>query len=531
MKNRLIYGLIALMLVSLLGIIWIQTGWINDAIAERERQFEVHINNALNAVNESIDTDEAELILQRQLGSVDSLVNGMVMMKTEDGHLTVNIGEHDVSVQNERSESNDKEENNFFERRIEIRTSEKRGGATQTDELVWEENADKDRVRFDSLKELHELTRHRIQNIESVVEHYTVELLLSGELKNRLNAKSLKEKLATALHQEGIQGDFAFAVKNLKTNKWEEDFVSDGFERSGTSLQYEKKLFPDDRLSATTYSLILQPQDRGNHVWSKVWKMAVLSVIFTVLILLSFGYALYFIFKQKKISQVKNDFINNMTHELKTPLASISLAVSSINHAEVITNPEEIKRLTEIIGAEKERMNQHIERVLDTAALDAGEMSLKFERVDVRELIRRAMENVDLALRSVNGSWDLQADESVLIAGDTFHLINVFTTIMDNSIKYRSEAPLNIKIRISVRNATCVITFSDNGIGMSSREQRLAFDAFYRAETGDVHNRKGFGLGLSYAKGVIEKHKGSIALSGKKGEGTTVEVQLPMYGG
>ena len=516
------------MLVSLLGIIWIQTGWINDAIAERERQFEVHINNALNAVNESIDTDEAELILQQQFGSVDSLVHGMVTMTTQDGHVTVNIGERDVSVQSELSESETDKENNFVERRIEIRTSEKRDGTTETDELVWEENADNERVRFDSLKELRELTRHRIQNIESVVEHYTVELLLAGELKNRLNTETLSEKLSTALHREGIQGDFAFAVKNVKTNQLEDGFVSDGFVQSGDRLQYEKRLFPNDRLSATAYSLLLQPQDRSNHVWSKVWKMAVLSCVFTVLILLSFGYALYFIFKQKKISQVKNDFINNMTHELKTPLASISLAVSSINHSEVISNPEEIKRLTKIIATEKERMNQHIERVLDTAALDAGEMSLKFEKLEVGEVVQRARENMDLAVRSVNGTLTLHPDETAQIVGDAFHLINVFTTIMDNSIKYRSEKPLEIKIGITVRNNSCIITFTDNGIGMSSREQRLAFDAFYRAETGDVHNRKGFGLGLSYAKRVIEKHRGSIALSGRKGEGTTVEVQLPL---
>lgn len=523
MRNRFIYILIGLMLVSLIGIIWIQSSWINGAIAEGEHQFEVHVNDALNAVNEAIDVDETEFILEKRFGDLDSLVNGVIVMNSGNADITLNL--EGGELKNKIAVSTGKKMDQRIEHRIEIHSTDSNSEGETEDIAIWEQRVE---AELDTAVMLQEIARHRIQNMESLVDHYTVELLLSGDLKNRIQAADLKGKLIGALRQEGIDTTFAYAVKNMQTGQLEAGFVSDGFVGDSSVAEFRKQLFPNDRISNTNYELILQPKNSRDYVWSKVWKMTLLSVVFTVLILFSFGYALYFIFRQKRLSQVKNDFINNMTHELKTPLASIALATASINHPEVIRNPEEIRRLTGAIDAEKERMHQHVERVLETAALEVGEINLHMTENVVNDLVLRAFKNVEMALANAGGTLEIRVKDGLMISGDAFHLINALTNILDNSIKYRSEKPLKLKVSAEAQNKKCILRIQDNGIGMSPREQRHAFDTFYRAESGDVHNQKGFGLGLSYVKGVIEKHKGQVLLDSKRGQGTTVEIHLSL---
>lgn len=531
MKNRLIYGLIGLMLVSLIGIISIQNNWITDAIAERERDFRVHVNDALNAFNDAIEDEETEIFIERRFGGVDSIL-GDVIFEPEQGvsKVEVQIKESNDGVKDTRelvilSESNQK---NTRRHQIDIHSFDtvRRSESMREGNLQWRETLNEHLKDLDSTLKEEEVMLHRIHNVESMVEHYTFEMMLTGDLEDRIQPDELEKKLKKSLHKEGIYTPFEFAVKNTESGNIEEEFTSKGFSSSETEGQFVKKMFPHDRQNRMSYELIVQPGDNGNYVWARVWKMTMLSIVFTVLILITFGYALYFIFKQKRLSQIKNDFINNMTHELKTPLASISLATSSIKHPEIINNPDEIRRLSQIIETEKERINHHIERVLDTAALDAGELRLQFEPVSVTGILQRAQKNVELALLNSGGTFEVTGGD-VLVTADPFHLTNALTNIFDNSIKYRSERPVKISVKISSEGSNCKLSISDNGIGMTAREQKLAFDTFYRAESGDIHNRKGFGLGLSYVKSVIEKHRGSVSLISKRNEGTTVEILLP----
>jgi len=168
-----------------------------------------------------------------------------------------------------------------------------------------------------------------------------------------------------------------------------------------------------------------------------------------------------------------------------------------------------------------------VERVLDTAALDSGELKLSTEEVEVFEILQRAAKNTELALTHVDGSISLPEENGFTIVGDAFHLTNAFTNIFDNSIKYRSEKASHISVSTSKTGNTISIAIQDNGIGMTAKQQKLAFDKFYRAESGNIHNRKGFGLGLSYVQSVIKKLQGSIEIKSKQGEGTTVIVELP----
>ena len=531
MKNRLIYGLIGLMLVSLIGLIVIQMNWINGAIHERQRDFSVHVNDALNAVNDAIEEEETEYFIERRFGGVDSIV-GDVFFQPKKGvqKLEVKIKENGNGLEDERevvifSENRQRE---LHRRQIELHSIDTlhHGMHPLERRLQWRQELDEHLRQLDSTLKKEEVMLHRIHNVESMVEQYTFEMMLTGDLEDRIQPEELKKKLKKSLWKEGIYTPFEFAVRNTESGKLEKEFISKGFDKSKTRGQFVKKMFPNDRQNRMSYELLVQPGDNGSYVWAKVWKMTLLSIVFTVLILITFSYALYFIFRQKRLSQIKNDFINNMTHELKTPLASISLATSSIKHPEIINNPEEIRRLSQIIETEKERINLHVERVLDTAALDAGELRLQLEPVSVLNTIEKAQKNVELALLSSGGTFDVKGKD-INVFADPFHLTNALTNIFDNSIKYRSERPVKIAVSVTSEGSHCVISVQDNGIGMTAREQKHAFDTFYRAESGDIHNRKGFGLGLSYVKSVIEKHQGSVSLSSKRNEGTTVEIHLP----
>lgn len=533
MKNRLIYGLIGLMLTSLIGIISIQTSWINDAITERERQFDVHVNDALNAVNESIDKDEAATFLEHKFGGMDSLFNERTTILRDGKNTQIQVEVHSNSDREEDrkeeiiiSRNGPRMEQRSFEiRRLDTVMTGREKVSHQR--RIWRKNLDDQLNVLDSTMIAEDLGPKRIRNIESIVERYSFETLLTGKLSDRISPNQLQKKLKSALQKEGIHTPFAYAVRNTKTGKEESGFVSKGFESKRTKNAFTKPLFPNDRRSSMAYELVLQPEVNGTFVWSKVWKMTLLSVLFTLLILLSFGYSIYFIFKQKKLSQIKNDFINNMTHELKTPLASISLATASIRHPEIINNPKEVDRLTQIIESEKNRMNGHVERVLDTAALDSGELHLKRELLSIQSIIAHAQKNIELSLLNAGGTIELHIAEDVSVLGDSFHLTNAITNILDNSIKYKSSVEPRIIITAFAKDSWCEIQIQDNGIGMRPKELKYAFDTFYRAESGDVHTQKGFGLGLSYVKSVVEHHEGKVKLSSEIGKGTKVNLQLP----
>lgn len=526
------------MLVSMVGIIWIQTSWISSSIAEQEKDFEVRVNEALNTVNDSIDIQEVELFLKREFGGVDSLVKEFIVLPDmrEEAILEINVKQDDAHKNIHRDEmkiihSPGKQKG---ERRIIRHDSMDMRSVIITDDslsdsaqnIFWSEKVEAIYSGTDSLRDREHIVKKR-DRVKSVVQRYTLETLLTGKLSDRIDPKDLKDKIGKALKKEGITGSFAFAVKNDATGAFEPDFVSKNYDSTRTKSAFSKELFQSDRSNKMNYTLYVQTDDSSNFVWARVWKMTALSILFTVLILLSFGYALYFIFKQKKVSQIKNDFINNMTHELKTPLASISIATASINHPQVIKNPEEVRRLTRLIEDEKDRINSHVERVLDTAALDSGELKLSTDQLSIHEILVRSIKNVELALQQVNGVISLPEDEEIILVGDAFHLTNAFTNILDNSIKYRSDQAPNIVVTVEQNNSTVSVAIQDNGIGMTTKQQKQAFEKFYRAETGNIHNRKGFGLGLSYVQSVVKKHHGSVEIKSKLEEGTTVIVELP----
>ncbi|MFZ1635084.1 MAG: HAMP domain-containing sensor histidine kinase, partial [Chitinophagales bacterium] len=241
-----------------------------------------------------------------------------------------------------------------------------------------------------------------------------------------------------------------------------------------------------------------------------------------------FYYTVVILLRQKKLSEIKNDFINNMTHEFKTPLATISLAVDAVNNPMILKDESKIKHYTHIIKEENKRMNAQVEKVLQMALLDKNEISLSTDDIDIHDIIYRAVENISVQVEEKDGKIDMElAAERYELTGDEVHLSNVISNLLDNANKYSPEKP-EIKITTESDDKGIYITVADHGIGMSNDDVKMIFEKFYRVPTGNVHNIKGFGLGLTYVKAIIEAHKGTIDVKSQPKKGSQFKLFLPI---
>lgn len=251
------------------------------------------------------------------------------------------------------------------------------------------------------------------------------------------------------------------------------------------------------------------------------------GVLFTMIIITAFALTIRTLLNQKKLSEIKSDFINNMTHELKTPLATISLAIDAIRNEKVMSKPEKIQYFSGIIKEENKRMNKQVESILQSALLEKDEIGLKLQAMDVHHVIENTANNLQLQLAAKSGVVDLQLDAiNPVIMADDVHFSNLIFNLMDNAIKYSND---NLEIKIQTYNTrkSLFIVIADNGIGMSRDTISRIFEKFYRAHTGNVHNVKGFGLGLTYVKAIVDAHKGKIKVESVVGKGSKFTLEFP----
>ena len=254
------------------------------------------------------------------------------------------------------------------------------------------------------------------------------------------------------------------------------------------------------------------------------------AIIFTIIIITAFYLTVRTMLRQKKLSEIKNDFINNMTHEFKTPIATISLAVDALRNEKVISNKEKMNYFSTIIKEENRRMNRQVETILKAALLDKQEVQLLLRPMHAHEIIRDVADNFSLQLEDRNGKIELELNaENDFIEADEVHLSNLVNNLIDNAIKYsKDDQPPVIKIATASTNKSIIITIEDNGIGMTKETAKRVFEKFYRAHTGNIHNVKGFGLGLSYVKTMVEAHGGIIKVDSILGKGSTFTIELPI---
>lgn len=295
-----------------------------------------------------------------------------------------------------------------------------------------------------------------------------------------------------------------------------------------TKAEFKIALFSDGFLEPGY--LKLNFPEKTKFIWSSVLPILVSSIIFTFLILACFVYTVFVVFRQKKVSEMKTDFINNMTHEFKTPIATISLASDSILNPNILEQKEKISRFIHIIKQENARMLKQVEKVLQVAQIDKGSVVLKQSEIDLAELIENAIINAELKVQAKGGHITFNAEsKNHVIVADGAHISNVINNLLDNAEKYTPQSP-NIFITTKDVRDMIEISIQDNGLGMTKDSIKHIFEKFYRVHTGNVHDVKGFGLGLSYVKAIVDAHKGKISVKSEIGKGSTFIITLPRRG-
>lgn len=353
----------------------------------------------------------------------------------------------------------------------------------------------------------------------------------------RIEISHLRAAIEQELHNNGIHTNYLYGVYSRAEKGfviYNGNFVigdGQGGERlpdaeAVMSAKYRATLFTNSRNEPEGLLMLYFPS-RSSVLWSSLWLHFAGALALALLIVLLFGYTIIILYRQKRVSEMKNDFINNMTHEFKTPIATISLASDSILNPKVAGNPEKVARFAHIIKQENKRMNSQVEKVLQMALIDRSDFKLKFSQVDLHDVIRRAVENIGLQVERRQGRVQmlLQANQPVIEA-DLTHVSSIINNLLDNANKYSADAP---DITVSTHNTPggVEVIIADKGIGMTKEDRKLIFDKFYRVHTGNRHDVKGFGLGLSYVKAMMLAHKGHVDVKSELGKGSSFTLFFP----
>jgi signal transduction histidine kinase len=287
--------------------------------------------------------------------------------------------------------------------------------------------------------------------------------------------------------------------------------------------------FPNDIYSKKYFLSIYFP-NQMSYVIGSLGSMTITTFMLTLIIIFSFSFTLVIIFKQKRLSEIKNDFVSNMTHELKTPISTISLAAQMLGDPSIPDENKRVEHLGGVIAEESRRLGLQVEKVLQMAIFEKTKLKLKLKEVDLHHVIEKVSRSFELQIQNVNGELlkDLDAQKSVILA-DEVHITNVVNNLLDNALKYSNGNP-QIKILTQNKNRGIVFTVIDNGIGINRENQKRIFDQFYRVPTGNLHNVKGFGLGLCYVKKIIDEHDGQIWVESSLGQGSKFSCFFPFNG-
>ncbi|MDB5030121.1 HAMP domain-containing sensor histidine kinase [Mucilaginibacter sp.] len=386
--------------------------------------------------------------------------------------------------------------------------------------------------QLDRVKKM--LATDSLQNLQAnkpnVIQNVYDEYQRSGEpLKKRINNPYWVDTLLRMeLHNQGIDLPFSYEVSTTKNDSV---IFSTAMDKTGArpifmpADTYHTQIFKEEVINDPGMIKLSFPKKNSSILSKMTTTLATTGGLLFILVS-CFGYTLFSIIRQKKISEMRTDFINNMTHEFKTPVSTIMIASEALRDNEIVADKNRISRLANIIYEENERLGSHIERVLNIARIDKNDFKLDKKPIDVNEMISVVVDSMELKLQKCNAdvSLDLQA-ENAIINADELHFSNVLYNLIDNAIKYSESAP-QITISTQTKNGQVFIKVADKGIGMSRDQQIKIFEQFYRIPTGNVHNVKGFGLGLSYVNTIVKRLNGTINVRSEKDKGSEFELKF-----
>jgi two-component system, OmpR family, phosphate regulon sensor histidine kinase PhoR len=513
MKRRTIVLLAVFFFLAISGLILIQLYWIRNAIAITDQQFRYLANKALESV--VLNLEEKELISNivenidpASTDSVTAIVpaNSPLAKKLQGYQpnsallemyglnnpaepIAITSSGHKIYISSENIPPFSTEETT--EPSPQITNSEIKGRVT-----------------------------NKIVFLEKIMEKI---LCNKHDIRERINPEKLKEELRTALNNVGIYLDFEFSIRS---GSYGSIWKTPGFTDKPGTNKFIIQLFPNDPVPSQN-QIVLYCLQEQQYKFEKIGNLGFMSLLFTMLLLILSTGTFIVIFRQKKISEIRSDFINNMTHELKTPISTISLASQMMADKTIADKDKNIESLAKVISDESMRLKFQVEKVLQMAIFERMKMELNLVELDVHGIIDKAVENFALQIRDCNGiiNTDLQATRS-LVYIDEIHFLNSISNLIDNAIKFSKDNP---EITITTRNNKkgIQITIEDKGIGISKENLKRIFDKFFRVHSGNVHNVKGFGLGLSYVKKIIEEHYGSIKADSQINKGTKFTIFLP----
>lgn len=360
-------------------------------------------------------------------------------------------------------------------------------------------------------------------NLLEVVVH---QLLTQGQqnILSRIDTAVVRTEIEDQLLKRGIDAHFQLAILDNQNQLVGIGQVDDLVKLRNRGIRAE--LFPSDLVGLSNFLVINFPNER-NYLFRQIWIPLLSSLVFMAIIIYCFVYAIKVIFRQKKVSEIKNDFINNMTHEFKTPISTVSLAIEALQDPEIGQQENFRKRYLNIIKEENKRLGVQVEQVLQAAALDKKDFKLKLEKINILDLVEEVKSHFGLIVEKKGGTIQVISDvKSPLIEADAFHLSNIVNNLLDNANKYSPNHPF-IAVHIQELDKAFSISIKDSGIGMSKDALKKIFDKFYRVPTGNIHDVKGFGLGLSYVKTMVEAHNGTVNVESELGKGSIFTINLP----
>jgi two-component system phosphate regulon sensor histidine kinase PhoR len=501
--------LVGIISLSLAGIIGLQAYLFRSAIMVRDARFKAEAAEALERVGKRLEALEAQRFLSAQfnypyLNNDNPIWNDSLITIT--GNLNQIVQHADTLFIGS---------DGYVNQQFELKLDTNEATAQLNQEVSIHYAAEKERYK--------RFVQQRIRRIDTLFKQMLIQGMGNSiPFEGRFTQAEIDSVLRTELSQKGLNLTYEFGVlengylSNIKSSKFDPN-----------TADFKVPLYKNDFFSGPKWLLISFPE-RINYLLQSMWYMLVLSGLFTAMIIIAFGYSLIQMQKQKKISQIKSDFINNMTHEFKTPIATISLAVDALSNPKVKLDEKRIEHYRKVIKDENKRMHSQVEKVLQLAMLDKQELELRESDIDLHELLRYSANNLLLQVEEKGGRIELELKaENTHVLGDELHLGNVFMNLLDNALKYADQKPV-IQIRTESIEKSVFVSITDNGIGMTKEVQRKVFERFYRQQGGNVHDIKGHGLGLSYVHEIIEMHQGTIVVDSSPGKGSTFTIELPL---
>lgn len=512
--------LIVLLVFVLSGLILVQIKMIKTASDIREEQFNQLVRNGLQYVAARLD--QYEQIVARNSAMSNQLQSSVLASDKFNVFPKNNLNRGSISIQGYSFSSNSGVVNTFKEEiQISVQDSTIKMEGTGVEQSG-------NFLGFESLVEFRkEQQRKREQWLNDINWYQNYKVFLEERpIKERIDSVYLKEVLASTFNEIGIELEYKYAIKNSNLGK-DKMIFGDADYNPGRKKVFPQPLFQNDLNGAKPNYLYIYFPKRSGYLVRETGITIIPTVILTAFLIGIFVYTIMVIFRQKKLSNIKNDFINNMTHELKTPISTISLASQMLEDGSITNTPQTIEHISRVINQESKRLSYQVEKVLQMAVFNEGKLKFKFKEFDVNKMIDTVAANFELRVKNKNGTLLTQKlAENSIINGDEVHITNVVFNLLDNAVKYSNGSP-EIKISTENKKGELAISVQDKGIGISKEHHLQIFEKFYRVPTGNIHNVKGFGLGLSYVKKIVDSHNAQIKVESVVNKGTKFTILFP----